>query len=110
MSNLALFLTIIGMGLVTFGQRLSFIVLADRLALPPIMRRGLKYVPTAVLSAILVPDVLMPHGQVDLSLSNAHLLAGLAAAVTAWFSKNVLITMVVGMAVLWGFRWVMGDW
>lgn len=104
MSNLTLFLTILGMGAVTFGQRLSFILLADRLALPSIMRRGLKYVPTAVLSAILVPDVFMPQGQFDVSLGNGHLLAGLAAAVTAWFSKNVLLTMIVGMAVLWGFR------
>lgn len=108
MSNLALFLTIIAMGLVTFGQRLSFILLADRLVLPPVLRRGLKYVPTAVLSAIFIPDMFMPNGRFDLSLNNAYLIAGLVAAVAAWYSKNVLVTMVIGMAVLWGWAYVVG--
>lgn len=107
MSNFTLLLTFIGMGLITFSQRLSFIALADKLTLPPLLRRGLKYVPTAVLTAIFAPDMFMPSGRFDLTLSNAHLIAGLAAILTAWLTKNVLLTMLIGMAVLWSWPYLL---
>lgn len=101
MTPLTAFLTILGMGLITFGQRLSFILLADRLRLPPLVRRGLRYVPPAVLSAIIFPDVFLRGGILDLSPTNPHLPAGLAAAAAAYLSKNILVTLVTGMGVLW---------
>lgn len=87
-------------GLVTFGMRFSLIYLFGRFQVPETMRRALHYVPPAVLSAIIFPELFLSDGVLDVSLSNTRLLAGLAAILTAWFSRNTLITIVAGMAIL----------
>ena len=94
-------LLLICMGLVTYAIRLSLIVLIGRVNLPPIIQWGLCLVPPAVLSAIIFPELLMPGGTLDLSLGNLRLLAGTLAAAVAWRTRNVLLTIGVGMVVLW---------
>ncbi len=96
-----LWLIIIGMGIVTFGIRLVPIVLLGRIEIPFIMQRALRFVPAAVLTAIVVPELLYRNDQLDLSLTNARLLAGLIAIGVAWRTKNALITIGVGMLALW---------
>jgi branched-subunit amino acid transport protein len=88
-------------GLVTFLTRLSFIVLLGRVETSPLLTRALRFVPPAVLSAIIFPQALYPNNQLDLSLGNARLLAGLIAALVAWRTRNVLLTIAVGMMALW---------
>jgi branched-subunit amino acid transport protein len=87
-------------GLVTFGMRFSLIYLFGRFQVPETMRRALHYVPPAVLSAIIFPELFLSGGAFDVSLTNTRLLAGLAAILTAWFSKNTLVTILAGMAAL----------
>lgn len=94
-------LIIIAMGVVTFGIRLLPIVLLGRVEIPLVVQRALRFVPPAVLSAIVAPELLMPGGQFNLSLGNARLIAGALATVVAWRTKNVLLTIAVGMIVLW---------
>ena len=94
-------LLLIGMGLVTYAIRLSLIVLIGRVDVPPIIQRGLRFVPPAVLSAIIFPELLRPGGTLDLSFGNVRLLAGVLAAGIAWRTKNVLLTIGVGMVALW---------
>jgi branched-subunit amino acid transport protein len=98
-----LWLIIIGMGIVTFGIRLVPIVLLGRIEIPIFVQRALRFVPSAVLTAIFVPELLYRNNQVDVSLTNARLLAGLIAIVVAWRTKNALITIGVGMIALWVF-------
>jgi branched-subunit amino acid transport protein len=94
-------LTIIGMGLITYAIRLSPILLLERFELSPAVRQALKFVPVAVLSAIILPELVLPGGEVGLSLANGRLWAGIAAILVAWRTKNVLWTIAVGMIVLW---------
>ena len=87
-------------GLLTFGMRLSFIYLFGRLGVPDTMRRALRFVPPAVLSAIILPELLMPSGSLNFGLSNHRWLAGLAAMLVAWRTKNTLLTILAGMIIL----------
>jgi branched-subunit amino acid transport protein len=98
---MTLWLTLLGMGLVTYAIRLSMMVLLERVTIPNRMRRALRFVPLAVLSAIFVPELLLPAGYLDLSPGNARLWAGLLAIVAAGLTRNVLLTIVVGMGALW---------
>jgi len=93
-------------GLITFGMRLSLIYLSGRFEIPETMRRALHYVPPAVLSAFILPALLMPNGTMDISLGNTRLLAGLVAIIAAWYSRNTLITILVGMAALFIIQWI----
>jgi branched-subunit amino acid transport protein len=94
-------------GLVTFAIRFSFIYLFGKLHIPETVRKSLHYVPPAVLSAIVFPELFLQKGTLDLSLSNVSLLAGLVAIVVAWYSKNTLLTIVVGMLALFLFQWLL---
>jgi branched-subunit amino acid transport protein len=96
-----LWLIVLGMGIITYAIRLSFIVMGERVQVAAVFRRGLKYVPTAVLSAIILPEILQPGGTLDVSWGHGRLLAGLIAALVAWRTQNVLWTIGVGMVVLW---------
>jgi branched-subunit amino acid transport protein len=95
-------------GLATFATRLSFILLLDRIRVPDWFRRGLFYVPVAVLSAIILPELTSPTGSLFLSWHNPQLLAGMVAILVAWRTKNVLLTIAVGMAALLIFQAVLG--
>lgn len=55
-------LTILGMGLITYAIRLSLFLLPERVTLAPWLLRALRYVPAAVLSAIIMPELLLPGG------------------------------------------------
>jgi len=94
-------LLLIGMGIVTYAIRLSLIVLIGHVEVPPIIQRALRFVPPAVLTAIIFPELLRPSGTFDLSFGNVRLLAGVLAAGVAWRTKNVLLTIGVGIVALW---------
>ncbi|MFO7170892.1 MAG: AzlD domain-containing protein [Chloroflexota bacterium] len=104
MSIELVWVTLALMGLVTFLTRLSFIVAWSRISVPPLAHEALRYVPAAVLAAIVVPGLLMPEGQIDISLGNGRLLAGLLAALVAWRTRSSLLTIVVGGAALVALR------
>ena len=87
-------------GLITFGMRFSLIYLFGRFQVPETLRKALHYVPPAVLSALIFPELFLREEALYLSFENTRLLAGLAAIVVAWFSKNTLVTIIAGMVAL----------
>lgn len=102
-------LLILGMALITFLIRYSLFALPD-LRFPPLVRQGLHYVPTAVLSAIVVPGMLIPDGQHwALSPDNAYLLAGLATIAIAALTRHLLATIAGGLLLFFVLRWWLGQ-
>ena len=93
------FVMVLG-GLLTFGMRLSFIYLLGRVRVPDAVARALRFVPPAVLSALVLPQLLMPSGQLDLGLANHRWLAGLIAILVAWRTRSILLTILAGMTAL----------
>ena len=87
-------------GLVTYATRLSFIGAHGRVEMPDWFTRALTFVPVAVLSAIIFPELIVHDGVLDWSPGNVRLIAGIAAAIVAWRTKNVWLTIGVGMSVL----------
>jgi branched-subunit amino acid transport protein len=92
-----------GMAVVTFLIRYPVLALLGKISMPDPVLRALRYIPTAVLTAIIVPAVLLPEGQIKIG-SNAFLLAAIVAVLVAWRTKNMLLTIVIGMASLWILR------
>lgn len=102
-------LLVVGMAVVTFLVRYPIMALVGRIPLPERVFDALRYVPPAVLAAIIVPEVVMPGGQpVFISLENARLVAAIVTALVAWRTKNLLLTIVLGMLALWGWGWLLG--
>ena len=91
--------TIVLSGLGTFAMRASFIAAATRLAtVPPSVQRLLRQIPPAALAAIVVPALLRPDGDID--VLHPRFAAGVLAAVVAWRTRNVALTLLVGMSAL----------
>lgn len=107
MSYSTIWLTFILAGALTFLTRLSFIVLLGKFNAPLWLTRALRFVPPAVLTAIIVPDLVLKAGALAIAPTNARLLAGLIAIAVAWHTKNALLTIGVGMATLLLLRWLL---
>ncbi len=105
--NLDWALTLLGMVLVTYGIRLSFLVFGHRAAFPPWLERALRYVPAAVLTALIVPMALAPQGAVDVSLHNAYLPGTVAAVAVALWTRQTLAAIVAGFVVYGLWRWLL---
>lgn len=106
MSAVAIWLTIAGIGLGSYLLRLSFIALWQKLYVPALVNRALEYVPSAVLAALVLPALLRPEGFIDPTLGNLRLVAGVVAAMVAWYSRSVLLTLATGMGALWLLEWL----
>ena len=80
-------------------MRASFLVFAHRLAdVPPNVQRLLRQIPPAALASIVVPALLRPHGEID--LFQPRFVAGAVAALVAWRTRNIALTLVVGVGLV----------
>ena len=82
-------------------EALNF-VLGERASLPETLLKALRYAPAAALAAIVVPDVVLVAGTVE--VFNPKLGAAIAAVLASRLSKNPWLPFVAGMAVLWLLR------
>lgn len=110
MTREGLWVLFVAMAAVTFTLRASFLLLQDRIALPRVVERALRYVPAAVLAAIVGPALLQGEGEpvVGMAWLDTRVLAGVVAGLVAWRTRNILATIVIGMAALWVLGWVVG--
>ncbi len=99
---------IAGMALVTFGVRYPVMALVGKIDLPRPVFRALRFVPPSILAAIILPGLLYKDDRIYIAADNSYLVAGVIAAVIAWRTKNLLLTIVLGMLALWGYRGLLG--
>lgn len=92
--------TIAGMALVTYLLRASFLVLPPGVETPALLRRALRYVPAAVLTAIWAPELAFAPG-------NEQLAAGAVAIAVAWRWRLTFVTILAGLAALHLFDWLL---
>ena len=100
MTAVGLWAVILGGMVVTYALRLSFIVFFPVERLPSRLRLGLRHVPAAVLSALVLPALLAPQGALDLSIHNDRVLAGMVALLVGWRARNLWATIAAGMVAL----------
>ncbi|MGD2147720.1 MAG: AzlD domain-containing protein [Anaerolineae bacterium] len=101
METLLIFL---GMAAVTYVTRFGMIAAlgtGSRATDSPLLRRWLRYVPPAVLAALVAPPILAPKG--ELSVGPPFWAAALAAAV-AWRTRSIFWTILAGLSVCWLLR------
>jgi len=98
-------LMIAGMAAVTIATRAAIFVLGDRVMFPPLVRQALDFVPVTVLTAIVVPLVVAPHGQgLELTWRNAQLMAAIVAVAVCALTRHQLLTIVTAMLVFFGWQ------
>lgn len=97
MDQKLILITIVGMMVVTYVPRfLPALALSSR-NLPPVVVRWLSYIPTAVLSALLFPSLLINEGHLELSFSNFYLWAAFPTFIVMLLTRSFFGTVAVGM-------------
>lgn len=96
------------MAIVTFLIRYPLLAISSRIKLSNRLTEALNYLPPAILTAIVVPAVLMPTGdEILLNYTNAKLLGAIAGATVGWWTKNLFATIICGMVVFLICQWLL---
>ena len=98
---LKLWIVIVAVGALNYLSRLSFIAFFARRAMPPLLARALKYVPAAMLTALVLPMVVASPSAGMLAGVNPRVIAALVGGAVAFFTHSTLKTITVGMSTLW---------
>lgn len=97
-------ISLIMIGLLTLATRLSFILLLEKWQPPVLFTRGLRFVPLAVLPAIIFPDIFMKNNMLAVPPDIPRLVGAVAATLVAWRSKNIFLTIGAGMVCFYLLR------
>jgi len=98
-------LMILGMAAITVATRAAIFVLGGRALFPPVVKQALDFVPVTVLTAIVVPMVVAPHGAgLELTWRNPQLVAATAAVALCAATRHQLLTIVGAMLVFFGWQ------
>jgi branched-subunit amino acid transport protein len=96
---LKLWAVIFAVGALNYLSRLSFIAFFARRSVPPMLARALRYVPSAMLTALVLPMVVDPG--VAVAASMPKIVAAIIATAVAYFKLGTLWTLGVGMTAVW---------
>ena len=88
------------------GGVIALHVSNSHLDLPPLLKRALRYVPVAVMTALWAPELLLQDGVVSLSAGNERLLGGALAVAVAWQFRVTFVTILAGLLGLHLFDWM----
>jgi branched-subunit amino acid transport protein len=100
MSELDIWLVIGALMVATALTRSTFWLVGHHVTIPPRIQKMLRFAPACALAAIVAPDILVgADGALDLDPLNPRLLAGVAAVLFYLLRRNMLHTIIFGMAV-----------
>lgn len=94
-------------GALTYAIRASFLTFAGKLAeVPPVANQVLRMIPPAALAALTVPALLRPD--VAFEPVSSLVAGGIAAALVAWWRRDLFSPLVVGIVVVVATRPFLG--
>jgi branched-subunit amino acid transport protein len=92
---------ILGMAVVTFLPRFLPMAFLSKWVIPTKVRKGLEYIPAAILSALVFP-ILFFDGGGSFELQPRFFLSALPVFAFGWKVKSLWGSVILGMAVYWG--------
>ena len=88
-------------GFITYLTRMGMITLIDKDIFNENFRKILNYVPSAVFPSIIFPGVLLNDYGTLVAITDPKIYGALTAIIIGFFSRNVIITIVSGLASYW---------
>jgi branched-subunit amino acid transport protein len=107
-SPLELFVTTLGMALVTLVCRAFFLLPKEDLPMPRWLREGLHYAPIAALAAVVAPELVMTQGHLIDSWRDARIFGALAGLAFYAWRRSLFGTIVCGTGVMLALRFSLG--
>ena len=88
-------------GLMNFAMRISMFSGLFQRAIAPSLQSILRFVPIAVLSAVIAAAVFIDPAHGAVSLHIPKVFAATIAAIIAWITQSVIATIAAGLAAIW---------
>ncbi len=88
-------------GLITYLTRMGMIVLLDKDVFNENFRKILNYVPSVVFPSIIFPGILLDDYGTFVDITDPKIYGALTAIFIGYFSKNVIFTILSGLASYW---------
>ena len=104
---LKLWLVILAVGALNYLSRLSFIAAFGRRSMPAWLARSLKFVPAAMLTALILPLIVGAPPLGTPAWAQPKVLAAVLAAAVAYVTHSTPKTLAAGMLALWVLQWAM---
>jgi len=99
-------LVTVGMVLATFMTRAGLLLVGERFKLSPRVEAALRFAPVCALAVLVVPEIVVQAGTVNLSLANPRLAGALAATAFFLWKRSMVGCIVVGTLVVAAFRFL----
>ncbi|MEM9214108.1 MAG: AzlD domain-containing protein [Cyanobacteria bacterium P01_F01_bin.150] len=99
-----------GMAIATFSMRYVMFGFSQTITLSPSIINALRYVPPVVPTAIVVPEVLLQDGTLQVTYMNAQLVGAVVTCALGSLTQNLLLTIVLGMAAFFSWQGVLTLW
>lgn len=88
---------IFGAGALTYLTRFPLMLLSGKKEIPDWLIKYMSYIAPAVLTALIVPAIFIKQGKLDISFSNEYITAAVITASVAYFTKNMLASVITGI-------------
>ncbi|MGE5088764.1 MAG: AzlD domain-containing protein [Candidatus Levyibacteriota bacterium] len=100
-ATLKLWAVIAIVGALNYLSRLSFIAIFSRRQVPALLARAFRYVPAAMLTALVLPMIVAAPGGGEAAASAPRVFAAMVAGFVGFRTHNTLKTLAAGMLSLW---------
>jgi branched-subunit amino acid transport protein len=100
-ATLKLWTVIAIVGALNYLSRLSFIAIFSRRHIPALLARAFRYVPAAMLTALVLPMVVAAPGGGETAVAAPRIVAAIVAGFVAFRTHDTLKTLAAGMVALW---------
>lgn len=108
MSSLEVFLTTIGMAVITLACRAFFVLPKQDLPMPSWLSEGLRYAPIAALAAVVAPELVMTQGHLIDTWRDARIFGALAGLAFYAWRRSLFGTIICGTGTMLALRFTLG--
>lgn len=88
---------ILGAGIVTYLTRFPLLVLSKKKDIPEGLLKYMRYIAPSILTALITPAIFIQNNKLNLSFSNIYIIAAIITSLVAYFSKNMLASVITGV-------------
>lgn len=106
MSEWMQWVSVMGLVAISALTRSAFFMTDEVWSMPKWLESGLRYAPIGALAAVAVPAVTMTQGALPAGWADPKVMAAAVAALFAWWRKDMLLTIAIGMAAFHLLRWI----
>lgn len=99
-NDLALFLLIIGCGVVTWLPRILPFIFTKKMTFSPFWKKFMTYIPMCILTALFVQSLLVVNEGQMTTINGENLLVSIPTIVVAFITKSLMWTVIFGIATM----------